>query len=205
MYSAQEADLLKSGHNMADMGIGAGLSFYEPSHAADYQTEARIGLTLKRKKRLNNLVSLPDRPPSIPPPAPPASTCGICGEDFRNVSNPVRAALSASSSSKNMELGLSLGCPASHEYCLSCMTSYLRAKLEGGPSDHSVVFPIRCPECPRDVPWEMDDLTAGKVLGEDLLEVWHFQRLKSSLPTVSCRRVFYAHGLDHSTEVFDAP
>lgn len=144
----------------------------------DYRPEKDLE---KGKQRLDTSTA----PHVVPLSAPsrPTSTCGICGEHFCKVSNPVQAALSASGSSRTTEHGISLTCPAKHEYCLSCMTSYLRTKLALESADH--VFPVLCPECPRSTAWEMDDETAAKVLGQDLLDVWHFQRLKVSLMTVS--------------------
>ncbi|KAG9009457.1 hypothetical protein FRB94_014256 [Tulasnella sp. JGI-2019a] len=112
------------------------------------------------------------------------STCGICAEEFRKVYNPIEASLKASGSSNPILYGLALSCPSEHEYCLSCMTSWLRTKLEG--NDGAPVFPIRCPECPRTVPWEMDDETAVMVLGKDLLDAWFFKRLVASLAIFYC-------------------
>ncbi|KAG9009472.1 hypothetical protein FRB94_014243 [Tulasnella sp. JGI-2019a] len=110
------------------------------------------------------------------------ATCGICREEFRKVYNPIEASLKASGSSNPTLYGLLLNCPGRHEYCLSCMTSWLRTKLEG--NDGAPVFPIRCPECPRTEPWEMDDETAAMVLEKDLLEAWFFKRLIASVPIV---------------------
>lgn len=70
-------------------------------------------------------------------------------------------------------LGIAMPCPSKHEYCMDCMTSYIRIKLDGATGDGQGVFPIHCPECE----WELDDSLADKVLGRDLLDVWHFQRL----------------------------
>lgn len=112
---------------------------------------------------------------------PSGSICGICGEGFRKAYNPLEASLSASGSSDPVLYGLSLTCPGKHEYCLSCMTSYVRIKLEG---ESGTIFPIRCPECPRDVTWELYDEMAMVLLGKDLLDAWFFQRLLASLPVV---------------------
>lgn len=112
---------------------------------------------------------------------PSESICGICGEGFRKTYNPLEVSLAASGSSDPVLYGLALTCPGKHEYCLSCMTSYVRIKLEG---QSGTIFPIRCPECPRDVTWEFYDELAMVLLGKDLLDAWFFQRLLASLPVV---------------------
>jgi len=114
------------------------------------------------------------------------STCGICQEPFRKVVNPVEVSLTASTSEKQPTYGLALPCPGSHEYCLDCMTSYLRSKLDGATSDGGNVFPVRCPECPRTVEWEVKDDVAEKVLGRDLLDVWRHQKVLLSIPRFYC-------------------
>ncbi|KAG8988487.1 hypothetical protein FRB94_002259 [Tulasnella sp. JGI-2019a] len=126
-----------------------------------------------------------EAPPAYAPPAAefwePNAICGICGDEFRRVFDPIQKSLAASGSS--ISYGLSLACPATHEYCLDCMTSYVRTKLEAANSSG---FPIRCPECPRTVAWEMDDEVAKKVLGQDLLDVWFFQKLVISVSSFYC-------------------
>ncbi|KAG8887440.1 hypothetical protein FRB98_009584 [Tulasnella sp. 332] len=129
-----------------------------------------------------------DSPPPYSPPglgyAPKLSTCGICGDEFRLVTDPVNQSITASGSSQDATpYGVSMDCPSAHRYCLSCMTSYVRTKLE---APIGAAFPIRCPECPRAVAWEMGDELATNVLGRDLLDVWHFQKLVASVSSFYC-------------------
>ncbi|KAG8902805.1 hypothetical protein FRB99_004104 [Tulasnella sp. 403] len=150
----------------------------------------------KRPARLSSLEDLaPIAPLSYASPSAKSSkyVCGICQEAFLWTINPIAASLTPSSSTRAALYGLSLPCPASHQYCLDCMTNYIRVKLEAADGDGGGVFPIRCPECPIEVEWEMDTDTATKVLGQDLLDVWHFQKLLASVakfycpnPTCSC-------------------
>ncbi|KAG8889131.1 hypothetical protein FRB98_005746, partial [Tulasnella sp. 332] len=99
--------------------------------------------------------------------------CGICHEPFLITKNPYRAAQTPNSSNR-VSFGQVLPCPGTHGYCIDCMTSYLRTKLEDGGADRQV-FPIRCPECPPTA-WQMDDDTAKSVLSPDLLNSWHHYR-----------------------------
>lgn len=146
---------------------------------------------------------VPHRPPSLPAPlkcVKPADdqigctfdsksgdpVCGICGEAFRNTWNPYGASQTPTSSSR-LPFGKILPCASGHGYCLDCLTSYIRGKLdEGGPD--CMVFPIRCPECPP-LLWQMDDKTAGLILSPELLNHWHHQKLMDDLPKVGIRTV----------------
>lgn len=104
-------------------------------------------------------------------------TCAICFEPFQATHLPLSASRSANSSSK-LPFGLNLPCPASHTYCLGCLSSYLKNKLDpqGDGSGNPVevmVFPIRCPECPI-VEWAegIDDSVAERVLDEKGMLLW---------------------------------
>lgn len=111
------------------------------------------------------------------------ATCGICYGDFQSVQNPIAQSLAPSGSAESATYGTTLRCWNQHTYCLPCLTSYIRIKLErenGGP-----VFPVRCPECPRAEEYELDDDLAARLLDSDLLERWFFQRLVASTEVVS--------------------
>lgn len=118
-------------------------------------------------------------------PEPPSSyaTCGICYTDFRPVYDPITNSLAPSGSADAVTYGLTLLCPDRHTYCLSCVSSYIRTKLER--ANGGAIFPVRCPECPKMTEWEVDDDLAMRVLGAELLEMWHFQRLLASMAVVS--------------------
>ncbi|KAG8882104.1 hypothetical protein FRB98_003923 [Tulasnella sp. 332] len=90
--------------------------------------------------------------------------------------------LLASRSKSNEAFGLSFACPGTHKYCLECLTSYVRTKLDPDDETHGgEKFAVRCPECPQDEVWRMGDRTAVKLLDGKLLEAWYFQRLLASL------------------------
>ncbi|KAG8884824.1 hypothetical protein FRB98_002150 [Tulasnella sp. 332] len=164
------ADPLETTHLPA-----AATSIEKPLPSASSKGKGRAAPEDEQHLTNSTLIQL-EKPPS-------GSVCGICGEGFRKTYNPLKASLSASGSSDPVLYGLSLTCPGQHEYCLSCMTSYLRIKLEG---ESGAIFPIRCPECPRDVTWELGDEMAMGLLGKELLDAWFFQRLLASLPVFYC-------------------
>lgn len=106
----------------------------------------------------------------------PYPTCGICLDNFMLTHSPISASLSANSSNR-LPFGLRLPCPQGHSYCISCLTSYIQNKLDpdgrGAGKSSSIVFPIRCPECPpNEWPEGMQDDVAVKVLGEDGMVEW---------------------------------
>ncbi|KAG8934216.1 hypothetical protein FRC02_010386 [Tulasnella sp. 418] len=111
--------------------------------------------------------------------------CGICQEPIIKTLNPFKASQTPTSSSR-LTYGLSLECPGKHTYCLDCVTQYIRGKLEeAGQNGDGSVFPIRCPECPIGV-WQMGDHIAERILGGELLEKWHLQKIVDSLPRRYC-------------------
>ncbi|KAI0360484.1 hypothetical protein OH77DRAFT_1501240 [Trametes cingulata] len=117
-------------------------------------------------------------------------TCGICMEPFQATYSPVAAARSANSSAR-LQFGTHLPCPMSHAYCISCLNGYINSKLDpegnGGPSQNTVVFPIRCPECPvAEWPEGIPDEVAERVLSEKGMVLWHHQKLLDSLPRHYC-------------------
>ncbi|RDX54728.1 hypothetical protein OH76DRAFT_1398118 [Lentinus brumalis] len=117
-------------------------------------------------------------------------TCGICMEPFQATHSPVAAARSANSSSR-LQFGTHLPCPSSHGYCISCLNGYINSKLDpdgtGIASQSTVVFPIRCPECPiAEWPEGIADALAERVLSEKGMTLWHHQKLLDSLPRYYC-------------------
>lgn len=104
-------------------------------------------------------------------------TCGICLEPFQITHSPLVASQSANSSNR-LPFGLRLPCPHSHAYCISCLSSYIKSKLDpdgdgqGRPAA-SVVFPIRCPECPL-ADWieGITDDVAEKIMDEKFMVLW---------------------------------
>ncbi len=130
----------------------------------------------KGKGRHHSFESSPAPKISIDPPLGD-STCGICQEDFTQCNYPIEAALQSSDYQDAPNYGVELRCLSRHQYCLECFNGYIRTKLA---NDASSASPIRCPECR----WEIDDRTASRALGKDLLEVWHHNRLLQNLQTV---------------------
>lgn len=68
-------------------------------------------------------------------------------------------------------------CPNTHAFCIGCLTSYLKSKLDpddsGKGSRDFLVFPIRCPGCsagqwPEGIP----DVVAEKVLDTTDMVIW---------------------------------
>lgn len=111
--------------------------------------------------------------------------CGICQEDLLLVANPLEASLLPSASSQRPRYGLRFLCPGRHMYCLDCSSTYVSVKLRDmGPS----AFPMRCPECPLGVKWQIDDETARKLLKRELLETWYSKRLLATISNTMVRR-----------------
>ena len=103
-------------------------------------------------------------------------TCGICMEPFQPTHSPVAAARSANSSSR-LQFGTFLPCPSSHGYCIACLNGYINSKLDpdgtGVARQSTVVFPIRCPECPvAEWPQGIPDALAERVLSEKGMALW---------------------------------
>lgn len=46
-------------------------------------------------------------------------------------------------------------------------------------------FAVRCPGCPWNEEWRMDEQTAVKILCGDVLEAWYFQQLLATMQIVS--------------------
>lgn len=144
-------------------------------------------------------------------PSSTTAVCGICQDPFTLSSDPLRASRSfhrpststSSSSSDGLPFysqfptgssqpssshGLALPCPRSHNYCLGCMTTYIRTQADptnapvGGSGEP---FSVRCPECPRTEEWRFDDATAMRILEGSDLEGWWFRKLLSQLEWVS--------------------
>ncbi|TRM63510.1 hypothetical protein BD626DRAFT_272723 [Schizophyllum amplum] len=120
-----------------------------------------------------------------------ALVCGICLDAFQLTYSPITASNSANTSNK-LPFGLRLPCPKEHPYCIDCLSSHIKSKLDpngdgtgNGPS--SVVFPIRCPECPNeDWPTGIPDNIAQRVLSEKGMVMWHTQKLLDSIPKLYC-------------------
>jgi len=96
-------------------------------------------------------------------------TCGICLENFLMTVNPATVSKGPTSSTR-LPFGLYLPCPQKHGYCIGCLTSYLQSKLAEGKTG-SLVFPIRCPECPIDA-WSFEDEVAAKILDSVDMVQW---------------------------------
>jgi hypothetical protein len=73
-------------------------------------------------------------------------------------------------SSMRLPFGLYFPCPQGHGYCFGCLKSYLQSKLAEGKAG-TLVFPIRCPECPIDA-WSFSDEVAAKVLDSADMVQW---------------------------------
>ncbi|KDQ60169.1 hypothetical protein JAAARDRAFT_597882 [Jaapia argillacea MUCL 33604] len=117
-------------------------------------------------------------------------SCGICLEPYQATHNPLAAARSANSSGK-LPFGLRLPCPAKHGYCLECLASYIRTKIDpqgdGTGSSQAIVFPIRCPECPvNQWPGGIQDDVAVRILEGKGMLLWHHQKLLDSIPRYYC-------------------
>lgn len=134
--------------------------------------------------------------------------CGICMDIFQVTYSPLSASSSANSSAR-IPFGLRLPCPQSHPYCLDCLSTYIKTRLDpngdGSGNANTVVFPIPCPECNL-IEWGdgISDAVAGRILAEELMTVWvcvvhlrirnraahdisqHHQRLLDSLPKYYC-------------------
>ncbi|KAG9003812.1 hypothetical protein FRB93_010828 [Tulasnella sp. JGI-2019a] len=126
--------------------------------------------------------------------------CGICHEPFLITKNPYKAAQTPNSSNR-ISFGQVLPCPGAHGYCIDCMTSYIRTKLEDGGADQ-IVFPIRCPGC-SPLAWQMDDETAESALSPDLLNAWHHQKLLDNLPKFWCPNLRCSELITIENEVED--
>ena len=103
-------------------------------------------------------------------------TCGICLEQFQVTYSPISASLTANSSAR-LPFGLRLPCPGQHTYCISCISEYIKRKLDpSGTEDTNTnitVFPIRCPECPI-TDWEsgIEDDVAERLFDAESMSVW---------------------------------
>ncbi|KAI0766296.1 hypothetical protein BC629DRAFT_1596451 [Irpex lacteus] len=118
--------------------------------------------------------------------------CGICLEEFQLVHSPVNASnIHTTSSSTKLAFGIRLPCPVNHAYCQACLVQYIKSKVDpsndGSGNVDTVVFPIRCPECPITT-WEsgITDDIATRVLSEKAMVTWHQQKLLDSLPRIYC-------------------
>ncbi|RPD65724.1 hypothetical protein L226DRAFT_501257 [Lentinus tigrinus ALCF2SS1-7] len=144
----------------------------------------------KGQARVPSLGAAPIKKEEKSQQLPDQSTCGICMESFQSTHSPVAAAKSANSSSR-LQFGTYLPCPQSHGYCISCLNGYIHSKLDpdgiGAASQSTVVFPIRCPECPvAEWPQGIPDALAERVLSEKGMTLWHHQKLLDSLPRYYC-------------------
>ncbi|KAI0702061.1 hypothetical protein C8T65DRAFT_719286 [Cerioporus squamosus] len=107
-------------------------------------------------------------------------TCGICMEPFQVTHSPVAAARSANSSSR-LQFGTHLAMP------FIARLFKLDPDGTGVASQSTVVFPIRCPECPiAEWPEGIPDALAERVLSEKGMTLWHHQKLLDSLPRYYC-------------------
>ncbi|KAJ3492224.1 hypothetical protein NLI96_g102 [Meripilus lineatus] len=83
----------------------------------------------------------------------------------------------SANSSARLPFGLQLPCPNSHPYCLECVGSYIRSKLDphgdGKGNFGSVVFPINCPECDEGE-WVdgIPDDVASRVVDGAMMDLW---------------------------------
>lgn len=116
---------------------------------------------------------------------PIVPSCGICLEEFQLVHSPNNAAsLHDASSSAKLPFGLSLPCTGSHKYCQDCLRSYIQSKIDpegdGSGNPNTVVFPIKCPECPiAQWPSGIQDDLATRVLSEKDMLLWVSPLVKS--------------------------
>ncbi|KAG8933603.1 hypothetical protein FRC02_011525 [Tulasnella sp. 418] len=137
-----------------------------------------------RLRRANAISVHPGSPESKPKVEEPDSVCGICMESFYAVDYPIAMSLANAGKDEDRKFGLALACPRLHKYCLDCINQYIRTELEKG-GEGRIVFPMKCPECSRD-DWAMTDEVAERVLGQDVLNTWHFQKLLESIEKIYC-------------------
>ncbi|KAF7323970.1 RBR-type E3 ubiquitin transferase [Mycena kentingensis (nom. inval.)] len=119
----------------------------------------------------------------------PYAKCGICMDAFQPTFSPYTASLTANSSSR-VAFGIRLPCPEQHGYCVDCLTSYIDTKLtpDGKAGVAGImVFPIRCPECPKNVFVDgISDEVAARVIGPEKMVHWDHQKLLHSIPYIYC-------------------
>ena len=108
--------------------------------------------------------------------------CGICLEQFQVTYSPISATLTANSSGR-LPFGLRLPCPGEHTYCISCVSEYIKRKLDPsgteGANTNITVFPIACPECPI-ADWRsgIQDHVAERVFDAESMSVWVYPTSK---------------------------
>jgi len=129
-------------------------------------------------------VRLTDSPIPEHPISNPHSICGICLEQFQVTQFPISAFLVANSSAR-LSFGLRLPCPGQHTYCMSCLTEYIRIKLDHSGSEdaniNTTVFPIPCPECPiADWGSGIQDDVAERIFDAESMSAWVYPTSKQS-------------------------
>lgn len=93
-------------------------------------------------------------------------------------SNPASVSKGPTSSTR-LPFGLYLPCPQQHGYCLGCLRQYLQSKLAEGKTG-TLIFPIRCPECPVGA-WSFEDQVAARILdGADIVQWVRMSPMKKS-------------------------
>ena len=120
------------------------------------------------------------RPNDSPIPEHPISNlyqiCNICHEQFQDTHSPFSASLAANTSAR-FPFGLRLPCPEEHTYCISCLTEYIKGKLDPsgseGANTYTTVFPIPCPDCPI-IDWGsgIQDDVVERIFDTESMSVW---------------------------------
>lgn len=110
------------------------------------------------------------------------SSCGICMNPFVVDNTSLDATLLLPPLPFSPSTGLFLECPSKHGYCLDCLTEYVIRQAE--ETDQESAFSVRCPGCPGNDPWRIDDATAQKILPVDVFDVLQNRKLISGIPKV---------------------
>jgi hypothetical protein len=159
------------------------VDMYDPDEPVPLPNTARqnkVSLSVKKEEGISDSLDQSLHNPS----------CGICLEPIKLTHSPIKASVSANSSSK-LPFGLSLPCPHAHSYCGDCLSSYIRSKLDpngnGEGTFERIVFPVACPECPL-TEWAVgiEEHVAVRVLSEKVMHIWHQQKIYDSLPKLYC-------------------
>ncbi|KAG8964417.1 hypothetical protein FRC03_001818 [Tulasnella sp. 419] len=115
----------------------------------------------------------------------PEATCGICFDSFTVLEKPAsHVTAHPRAANQTNRVGMLLPCAGEHQYCMDCLSEYIKVTLKKGKKARSV-FPIRCPECPIET-WQMTEEVAEMFLSEELLDMWRRQARLELVEQVEC-------------------
>ncbi|KAL1695839.1 hypothetical protein GGG16DRAFT_109011 [Schizophyllum commune] len=136
----------------------------------------------------------------VPKERSEVAVCGICFDEIWITHSPTAA--TSINTSDALPSGLRLPCPAEHPFCLTCLSTYIIAKLDPQHNSRGVsievkVFPIPCPSCAAEQrggahPAEIPDTIARRVLTAENMRLWDRQKrienaeLKAYCPNPYC-------------------